>query len=37
LNAEDHNAKEMVDYEPDSGTIIFKQGETEKTIEIKII
>ena len=22
---------------PDSGTLIFKEGETEKTIEIKII
>ena len=37
MQAEDHNAVEEVDYVPDSGTLIFKKGETEKTIEIKII
>ena len=37
IKAEDHNAVEEVDYVPDSGTLIFKEGETEKTIEIKII
>ena len=33
---EDHNAIEGEDYIAKNGTLIFKQGETEQTIEIDI-
>lgn len=33
---EEHNAIEGEDYIPKNGTLIFKQGETEQTIEIDI-
>lgn len=33
---EDHNAIEGEDFIPKQGTLIFKQGETEQTIEIDI-
>lgn len=26
----------MIDFEPENGTLVFKKGETEKTIEIQI-
>lgn len=37
LHEEDHNAVEMIDFEPVNGTLVFKKGETEQTIEINII
>lgn len=36
LHEEDHNAVEKVDFMPVEGTLAFKKGETEKTIEIII-